>query len=95
MAAPGGGSGPAGEEATLLSLRGQGRSPRSCPLLSGLRTPGEGAQGAGGANQRLQEIWRQLNNGLELQAVTTPEIISGEQRGDAAKEAKVSEVFVC
>ena len=44
---------------------------------------------------RLQEIWRELSNGLELQAVTTPEIISREQRGDAAKEAKVSEVFVC
>ena len=95
MAAPGGGPGPAREEKTLLALRGQGRRPRSCPLLSWLRPPGEGVQGAGGANKRLQEIWRELSNGLELQAVTTPEINSREQRGDAAKEAKVSEVFVC
>ena len=91
MAASGrGGSGPAREEKTLVSLRGAGRRPRSCPLLSGLRPPGEGVQGPGGSRERLQEIWRKLSHGLELQAIASPEIQSREQCGDAATEAKVA-----
>ena len=85
---------PAREEKTLVSLRGPGgrRRPRACPLLSWLRPPGEGAQGSGGSPQRLQEIWRKLSNGLELQALNSPEILSREQRGDLTTEAKVSVV---